>query len=90
MLVIILSAMISASVLYSFYKGDTGGVSAAALTGCGSAVSLCIDLAGAMALWGGLMAVAERCGITNALNKFLQKPLGMLFKALPDPAAKNS
>ena len=90
MLVFILSAMISASILYSFYTGDTGGVSAAALTGCGSAVSLCIDLAGAMALWGGLMAVAEKCGITQAVNRVLQKPLGMLFKGLPDPAAKKS
>lgn len=79
-----ITALIIMSIFYSIFFGDARGLSNAALTGCGDAVSLCIYLCGTMALWGGIMRVAEKCGITRGLAKLLRRPLGLLFKDLGD------
>lgn len=85
MLEVVLIVLIFASLIYSIISKDASGISNAALSGSGDAVSLCIKLCGSMALWGGLMNVAEKCGITKKLSAVISKPLKLLFKGMNDP-----
>ncbi len=70
----------------SFFSGAISGniseVSTAALNSCVEAVELCIYLAGGMCMWGGLMRVAEKSGITNALTSLFKPLLKPLFRNL--------
>ena len=49
------------------------------LTGAGKAIELVISLLGAMALWTGLMKIAEKSGITDILSKFFYPILKVIF-----------
>lgn len=81
---VILTLLILLAIICSIFNGDTAALSAAALGGCGDAVSLCITLAGTMALWGGFMEIAERCGITQKVSRLLKAPLSKLLKGASD------
>lgn len=83
----ILVLLICVSVIYAAISGNMPAVADAALSGCSEAVELCISLAGAMALWGGLMKLAEHSGITKRLCTWFSRPLKKLFNGLDDPAA---
>lgn len=87
MLGFLLTLLILASVAYSVYTGDAQGISAAVNDGAASAVTLCVSLAGAMALWGGIMNVAEKCGVTRAVTRLIKRPLKRLFGGLKSGAA---
>lgn len=50
----------------------------------GSAVTLCITLAGAYILWLGVMGIAEKSGLTEALAKKLRGVLRLLFPEVPE------
>ncbi len=50
--------------------------------GAESAVSLIISLAGIMAVWGGIMEIAERSGITKVFAKVLQPIVLLLFPGI--------
>ena len=82
MLDILLVVMTISAMIISFFTDKTVQISQAALTGCNNAVQLCITLAGSMALWGGIMRIAEKCGITKRISSVLSKPLSLLFKGL--------
>lgn len=86
---IVLTLLILLAVICSLFNGETSALSAAALGGCGDAVSLCITLAGTMALWGGFMEIAERCGITRAVSKLLKAPLLRLLKGTSDKTLES-
>lgn len=47
-----------------------------------NAVQLCLVLAGSMALWSGIMKVAEACGIVRALNRAVTPLLSRLMPEL--------
>lgn len=79
------------SVFTGIYTGRLSEVSAAALESCTDAVELTLLLAGSMALWGGLMKVAEKSGITKALGKITAPIVGKLFPTIKnDPKAQNA
>lgn len=84
MLGFLITALISASIIYSIFTENVQALSNAVMTGCNDAVSLCIYLAGAMGLWGGIMNVADKCGITQKVTKLVSKPLRLLFRGLDD------
>ena len=63
-------------------KGNITEVNSAALNSCVEAVELCIYLAGGMCMWGGVMRVAEKAGITDALANIFKPFLKHLFKGL--------
>ncbi len=57
--------------------------SAAALESAGKAVTLSLGLAGAMALWLGLVKVAEEAGLVRALARAVRPLMRRLFPGVP-------
>ncbi len=82
MIGILLFSIIFASVIYSAAAGTAPEVSTAALSAGEEAVSLTLTLAGAMAVWGGVMKIAERSGLTEHLTNILKPILRLIFRGL--------
>lgn len=83
MLNYIWAVMILIGILYAALQGNITMVTDAALDSAGEAVSLCITMAGIMALWMGLMEIAEKAGIIESLTKGIQPFLSFLFPGIP-------
>lgn len=79
MLGYIWGGMIIVSFVCSLYTGKMEELSSAVLNGAGKAVELLISLLGIMALWSGLMKIADKGGITSILAKLFSPILRLLF-----------
>jgi len=79
------AVMALAAFLFGLANGRIGEVSAAALEGASSAITLAISLAGVMCLWTGVLEVMKRCGLAAGLSRIMRPVLTPLF---PD-AARN-
>ena len=83
-MLIILSVIIVilslSALLCGFLKGDMTAVSVASLEGCNKAVELVIYLSGSMCLWGGLMKICEKAGITAVIARMLSPVTRLLFR----------
>lgn len=75
----VFTVLILLSIGFGAGTGRIGDVSAAALTECGRALELCLTLAGAMALWSGLMKVAQESGLTDRIARLLSPVTSRLF-----------
>ena len=75
--------MILVGVVYAAITGNMEAVTDAALGSAGEAVSLCITMAGVMALWMGLMKIAESSGLITKLATGIQPFLTYLFPRIP-------
>lgn len=75
--------MILLAVLYGAATGHMGDVTNAALDSAGEAVSLCITMAGVVALWMGLMEIAEKAGLIGKLTKGISPFLHFMFPRIP-------
>ena len=84
MIGILLSLMIFASVIYSILCSDPSAAAEAAVTSGEQAIGLIITLAGAMAVWGGIMKVADRAGLTKKLTALLKPALKLIYRGLPE------
>lgn len=78
----LLSFIILGSVVYSVFAGTPVEISNAVISSGADAVSLVLTLAGSMAVWGGIMKIAERSGITDGLTKILRPFLKLIFRGL--------
>ena len=67
--------VVGVSVLFGLLGGTLDAVSAAALSGAASAVTLCLSMAGALCLWTGVMEVMERSGLAAKLARLFRPPL---------------
>ena len=67
------------AVFFAFFSKSGGAVTAALLDGAANAVSLCLAMAGPLALWAGLGKLMERVGLTAILARLLFPILGRLF-----------
>ncbi len=67
------------AVLFSIFHGTANETAAALTDSAGAAVSLCIRLAGPLALWAGLGALMDWVGLTALLSKLLMPLLSRLF-----------
>lgn len=83
MLNYIWAAMIILSVIFGAVNGNMKDVTEAALDSAGEAVSLCIAMAGVMALWVGLMEIAEKSGLILKLTYKLSPFISFMFPNLP-------
>lgn len=83
MLNYIWAVMILIGILYAALQGNITLVTDAALDSAGEAVSLCITMAGIMALWMGLMEIAEKAGVIQAMTRTIQPFLSFLFPKIP-------
>ncbi len=73
------SGMIVFSVVSAFFLGKTQDLSSAIIASASDAVSLCIRLGGTICLWGGLMEIAEKSGLTAAVCRILSPFLRLVF-----------
>lgn len=72
------------SILVGAANGRLEEVGRASFEGARSAVDLAIGLVGAMALWLGLMKVAEEAGLIVGLARIVRPVMARLFKDVPD------
>lgn len=84
------AGMIVLGIVYSAFAGTLSEVTAAAVDSSKEAVTLCISMAGVIALWTGLMRIAERSGIIDALSRRMEPFMTFLFPRIPKdhPARK--
>ncbi|HEY0839891.1 MAG TPA: nucleoside recognition domain-containing protein [Vulgatibacter sp.] len=63
--------------------GDVDGFTSGALDGAAGAVTLAIGLAGMLALWTGLLRIAQEAGLTAALARAMAPLMRRLFPEVP-------
>ncbi len=83
MLNYIWAAMIALGIIFGALNGNMKEVTEAALDSAGEAVSLCIATGGVMALWVGLMEVAESSGLILKLTNMLSPFVSFMFPGIP-------
>ncbi len=76
---VIWTGMVGVSVVYGLLAGNGGAVAAAAVEGAAAAVELCLQMAGIMCLWMGVMEVMKRSGLAQGLSKLLRPILCRLY-----------
>lgn len=76
--------MILIGVVYGAITGKMAEVTNAALDSAGDAVSLCITMIGVMALWVGLMEIAQKSGLIAKLTRGIQPFIRFLFPRIPE------
>lgn len=67
------------SILLACINGNTAATAQAAMEGAKAAVTLCIDIGGAICLWCAVMELMEECGLAQKLSALLKPILGRLF-----------
>lgn len=75
--------MILIGVIYAAFTGNMSAVTNAALDSAGEAISLCITMAGVMALWMGLMEIGQKAGLIEKLTKGIGPLLNFMFPRIP-------
>lgn len=82
--------MILVGVVYGGIQGKLNEVTEAAIESAQGGVSLCITMAGVVALWVGLMEIAEKAGMMEWVNRRIQPFVRFLFPRIPEnhPARK--
>ena len=70
------------SILFSIVNGNVNELSKGLLDSSNIAVKTVISLIGSMALWGGVMKVAQASGLTDKICRLLRKPVRFLFPEL--------
>lgn len=83
MLNMIWAVMILLAVVYAAFTGRMSDVTNAALNSAGEAISLCLTMAGVVALWMGLMEIAKKSGLIEKLAKGISPLLTFLFPRIP-------
>lgn len=83
MLNYIWALMILIGVVYGAIAGKMADVTNAALDSAGDAVSLCITMIGVMALWVGLMEIAQKSGLIAKMTRGIQPFITFLFPRIP-------
>lgn len=83
MLNLIWAVMILLAVLYGAFAGNMSQVTDAALDSAGEAISLCLTMAGVVALWMGLMEIARKAGLIEKLTRGISPFLRFMFPNIP-------
>ena len=84
MLNYIWAGMILLGVIYGVCTGQMSALTGGALDSAREAVSLCITMAGVMALWVGLMEIAQESGMIAKMTKGIRPFLKFMFPRLPE------
>ena len=83
MLNMIWAFMILGGILCGVLTGHVEELSCAALESAGDAITLCITMAGVVALWMGLMEIAKESGLVERMTKGIAPFLHFLFPRIP-------
>lgn len=81
--------MILLGIVFAAFTGKMGDVGTAALDSSKEAVTLCITMLGIMSMWTGLMNIAKKAGIIDALTRGLRPILAFLFPGVPKDHKAN-
>ena len=73
------TGMVLCSIVFSLILGRGPELSAAALTGAQSGLTLALSLGGSICLWSGLGRVMEKSGLSRGLSRLFLPLLGRLF-----------
>lgn len=76
------SGMILIGIVYGIFTGNLKGVTEAAVSSSRDAVTLCISMAGVVAMWSGLMKIAEMAGLVEQLSRKMRPVVRFLFPGL--------
>lgn len=76
-------SMILIGIIYGTVTGHLEEVSEVAIQSSKEAVSLCVVMAGVTALWVGMMRIAEKSGLLEAMEQRMQPVLNFLFPEIP-------
>ncbi len=79
----ILAVLMAVSVVVGAVRGKLPDVTAAALEAAGKASTFALGLVGILALWMGLLRVAEEAGLVRWLARLVAPVLRRLFPAVP-------
>lgn len=84
------SGMIIFSIIIAAFNGGVDAITQSALESSKGAVELAFGMTGVVAMWMGIMRIAENAGIIEALSKKMKPILNFLFPDIPDghPAQK--
>ena len=74
--------MILIGIVYGIFTGNLKGVTEAAVSSSRDAVALCISMAGVVAMWSGLMKIAEMAGLVEQLSRKMRPIVRFLFPGL--------
>lgn len=75
--------MILIGVLCGVATGNMEAVTNAAIDSAGEAISLCITMVGVVALWMGMMQIAQEAGLVDRLTRGISPFLHFLFPRIP-------
>ena len=81
--------MIVIGVIFGALHGGFGLITEAAVDSAKEAVNLAIAMAGVVAMWSGLMEIAQETGLLAACTKRLRPLLRFLFPGLPQESRAN-
>ncbi len=84
MLNYIWAGMILLGVIYGVCSGHMDALTGGTIDSAREAVSLCITMAGVMALWMGLMEIAQESGMITKMTKGIRPFLKFMFPRLPE------
>ena len=74
--------MLLIGIVYGVWSGNLSAVSDAVLDSAAQAVSLTISMSGIVALWCGLMEIADKAGVVKLLSKGMRPVILWLFPRL--------
>lgn len=77
------AVMILIGIIYAAMSGNINQLTQGILDEAKAAVMLCITLVGVVAMWTGLMKIAEKAGVITALTRRLEPVLMFLFPRIP-------
>lgn len=78
----VFAALIVAAAVWGIFSGNTSEVASAILESGGSTVELMLTITGAMTLWSGIMAIAEKSGITSYATRILRPLIRLIMPGL--------
>ena len=83
----IFTIMAAVGILLCCLNGSGSDALAYMLEGADSAVTLSLSLAGSYILWMGIMNIAKRAGLIEALSNLMRRPLRLLMPNVGEAAA---
>lgn len=83
------AGMMLIGVCYAAFTGNISEVTNAALDSSKEAVTLCLTMLGVMSFWMGLMEIATKAGVIQALSRKLRPAIHFMFPNLPENHKAN-
>ncbi len=83
MLNYIWAVMLMIGIIFGAFNGNMKEVTDGALNSAKEAVTLCITMLGVMALWSGLMEIAQQSGLIAKMTKGLSPFMSFMFPKIP-------